>query len=69
MVDLYVKEVFQAVVNVLEWMFQSISYGRTRVTFCGNEASMYFVLQIVNIKYEEIEVQPIESPVVVVKVL
>ena len=65
---LSVKDVIQAIVNVVKAV-QSMPYGRYMVTFRTNEAKLAFLTQPFNIKDVEIEVQPIENPIVEVKVL
>ena len=68
-----VKEVIEAVIRVVDVKVvkavQSMQHDRYCVTFHTKEAKMNFLSQPFTIKDVEICVQPIESPILVVKIL
>ena len=68
-----VKEVIEAVIRVVDVKvvkaLQSMPHDRYRVTFRTNEAKMNFLSQPFTIKDVEIGVQPIESPILDVRIL
>ena len=68
-----VKEVIEAVIRVVDVKVvkavQSMPHDRYRVTFRTNEAKMNFLSQPFTIKDVEIGVQPIESPILDVRIL
>ena len=68
-----VKDVIEAVIRVVDVKVvktvQSMPHDRYRVTFRTNEAKMNFISQPFTIKDVEIGVQPIESPILDVKIL
>ena len=68
-----VKEVIEAVIRVVDVKVvkavQSMPHDRYRVTFRTNKAKMNFLSQPFTIKDVEIGVQPIESPILDVRIL